>query len=156
MQKITRRQWILRTGTAALTPIFLSSCRPGSISRDVKSVSPRIADAYVPLELTGCVACDNCMPCPYGIDIPSNFLFVDRAIDEGKAPRAIDSPDFSEKGAKFLSMYENKIPDEAQTQRCIGCGRCSGVCPAGIDISAQMLKITALTDVLRSLRCRQL
>ncbi len=155
MQQMTRRQWLFRVGSAAFVPAFLSSCRP-EISRDVEAVGKRFADAYTPVKTNGCVACDNCMPCPYNIDIPSNLLFVDRAHEEDWLPGALDDPDFSEKGTKFLARYEDSIPDVAQTQRCISCGECIGTCPVGINIPEQMSEITALTDVLRDLRCQQL
>lgn len=155
MQNMTRRQWLARVGGAVVIPSFLSSCRP-DISRNVGAIGQRLSDAYCPVEKNGCVACDNCMPCPYGIDIPANLIFVDRAADDGYLPAALDSPDFAEKGLEFLARYENKIPDAAQTQKCIGCGECLGTCPVEIDIPEQMSVITALTDVLRDLRCQQL
>ncbi|MCM1354956.1 MAG: hypothetical protein NC212_00950 [Staphylococcus sp.] len=152
---MTRRQWLLRAGGALLVPSVLSSCRP-DISRDVRSVGERLASAYHPLSEIDCVACDNCMPCPYGIDIPSNFIFVDRALREGAMPGALDDPDFAEKGRKFLLDYEDKFPDKVQSQHCISCGQCVPTCPVKINIPQQMSNITALTDVLRDLRCQQI
>lgn len=96
------------------------------------------------------------MPCPYGIDIPTNLIFVDRARESGYLPGALSDASFAEKGREFLSRYEAAVPDLAQTQRCISCGECFGICPVGINIPLQMSKITALTDVLRDLRCKQL
>lgn len=155
MQNITRRQWLIRMGGMALAPAVLTSCRP-DISSNVESVGSRLASAYTPVKSNGCVACDNCMPCPYGIDIPSNLIFVDHAVEEDYLPGALDDKDFAEKGTKFLTRYEDAIPDLAQTQRCISCDECLGTCPVGIDIPKQMTVITALTDILRDLRCRQL
>lgn len=155
MQTLTRRQWLKRVGSAALAPALLSSCRP-DISRRVESVGCRLADAYEPLVQNDCVACENCMPCPYGIDIPTNLIFVDRARESGYLPGALSDASFAEKGREFLSRYEAAVPDLAQTQRCISCGECLGTCPVGINIPLQMSKITALTDVLRDLRCKQL
>ncbi|MCM1076816.1 MAG: hypothetical protein NC411_05605 [Bacteroides sp.] len=155
MQNLTRRQWLTRVGGAVLLPSFMSSCRPG-ISRDVSLIGSRLAEAYKPLEQNGCVACDNCMPCPYGIDIPSNLIFVDRAKDDGYLPGEIDSVDFAEKGQRFLSLYEDSIENRKQTQCCINCGECLGTCPVKIDIPQQMTMITALTDILRDLRCKQM
>lgn len=145
----------MRVGSAALVPTLLTSCRP-DISRRVEVVGRRLADAYEPLARIDCVDCDNCMPCPYGIDIPSNLLFVDRAREGGYLPGALSDPDFAARGREFLSRYEAAVPDAAQSQRCISCGECLGTCPVGIKIPAQMSKITALTDVLRDLRCQQL
>lgn len=136
-------------------PAFLSSCRP-DISRRVSVVGKRLSEAYRPLGRNDCLDCDNCMPCPYGINIPANLIFVDRALESGYLPGNLDDADFAEKGREFLSRYEASIPNPAQSQRCIDCGDCLGTCPVDIDIPAMMSKITALTDVLRDLRCRQL
>lgn len=155
MQNLTRRQWLIRFGGAVLLPSITSSCRPG-ISHEVKYVGRRVAEAYRPVEENGCVACDNCMPCPYGIDIPSNLIFVDHAKADGFLPGELDSPDFAEKGERFLTLYEDSIANRKQTQCCINCGECLGTCPVKIDIPKQMSIITGLTDVLRDLRCKQM
>lgn len=152
MDKITRRQWLCRVGSAALGAVAFSSCRPG-IPESTGSMSSRLRDAYVPIDEIGCIACGNCMPCPYGIDIPSNLLFVDKAGRKGYLPAGLMDPDFEEKGSEFLVRYEAEIPDKAQSQRCISCGKCLGVCPEQIEIPERMSQITALTDVLRDLRC---
>lgn len=155
MQTMTRRQWLIRAGGAAIVPSLLSSCRP-AVSRHVEPVGARLADAYDPLTRNDCVACDNCMPCPYGIDIPTNLIFIDKAISDGYMPGKLDEPDFADKGARFLTRYEAAMPDAAQSQHCISCGECLGTCPVDIRIPEQLQKLTGLTDVLRDLRCRQM
>lgn len=152
MDGITRRQWLFRVGSAALGSVVLSSCRP-SLSKHRADIPSNLADAYSPIDEIGCIACDNCMPCPYGIDIPSNLLFVDEARRKGYLPGEISDSDFAEKGREFLSRYEDAIPDNKQSQKCISCGECLGTCPEDIDIPSRMAQITALTDVLRDLRC---
>lgn len=152
---MTRRQWLIRAGGAVLVPSLLSSCRPAA-RHVVGQVGMRLADAYTPLTRNDCVACDNCMPCPYGIDIPSNLIFVDKAVADGYMPGGLDEPDFAEKGKDFLIRYEAAMPDAAQSQHCISCGECLGTCPVDIKIPEQLQKLTGLTDVLRDLRCRQL
>ena len=152
MDGITRRQWLFRVGSAALGSVVLSSCRPALSERRV-DIPSNLADAYSPIGEIGCIACDNCMPCPYGIDIPSNLLFVDEARRKGYLPGEISDRDFAEKGKDFLSRYEAAFPDKAQSQKCIACGECLGSCPESIKIPERMSQITALTDVLRDLRC---
>lgn len=154
MQKISRRQWLLRVGGAMIVPAFVSSCRP-TVSDRVAVIGERLSTAYKPVLRNDCVGCDNCMPCPYGIDIPSNLLFADRAIADGFMPAELDSPGFPVTGNRFLTLYEAEIPDKAQSQRCISCGECVPMCPVGIDIPMRLSEITALTDVLRDLRCQQ-
>lgn len=155
MQTLTRRQWLIRAGGAIFVPALMSSCRP-DISRRVSVVGKRLSAVYVPLKRNGCLDCDNCMPCPYGINIPSNLIFVDMALERAWLPGNLDDADFAEKGREFLSRYEASVPNRAQSQCCIDCGECLGTCPVDIDIPDQMSKITALTDILRDLRCRQL
>lgn len=153
MDGISRRQWLFRVGSAALGSVVLSSCRPETAVR-VDELSARIADDYTPFsEDIGCIACDNCMPCPYGIDIPSNLLFIDEAGRRGYLPGELSNSSFPEKGAEFLSRYEAAVPDPAQSQKCISCGVCLGLCPERINIPKRMSQITALTDLLRTLRC---
>lgn len=68
-----------------------------------------------------CTACRYCMPCPAGVDIPSNF-----AIWNGYA------------------MYQNKheiefqwkraIKEEEKAKNCVECGKCEAKCPQKISI----------------------
>lgn len=150
---MNRREWLARVGGLALGSAAVSSCaRPGSVA-EVGIVSPRVADAYEPISQIDCVACDNCMPCPYGINIPDNLIFVDQARFRGYLPGALDEPDFASKAALFFDRFQNSIPDPEQAQHCIDCGQCLPLCPDRIDIPRRMAQITALTDLIRNLRC---
>lgn len=153
MQRMNRRQWLSRVGSVALGSAALSSCGRPEATREVEIVDPRVADAYEPISQIDCVACDNCMPCPYGINIPDNLIFVDQARYRGYLPGKIDDPDFASKADLFFDRFRNQIPDSAQAQHCISCGECLPMCPDHIDIPLRMAQITALTDLVRNLRC---
>lgn len=153
MADLSRREWFKRIGVAA-TAISLASCQR-HVARNVDFVSERLIKAYSPLGEIGCIGCENCMPCPYGIDIPSNLLFIDEAMRKDYLPGSPSEADFEAKGAEFLKKFEDKIPDSSQSQKCIGCGKCLGVCPMDIEIPDRLSDITALTDLLRNLRCQE-
>ncbi len=150
---MNRRQWLGRVGSIALGSVAVTSCGRPEVTSEVEVVSPRIADAYEPISQIDCVACDNCMPCPYGINIPGNLIFVDQARYRGYLPGALDDPDFASKVDTFFDRFQNSIPDPAQAQHCISCGQCLPMCPDHIDIPRRMAQITALTDLIRNLRC---
>ena len=58
----------------------------------------RIADKMSGLPTIGCTTCAYCMPCKYGVDIPGNFAFYNKAVTEGRLPLPDSSaPDFEEK-----------------------------------------------------------
>ncbi len=104
-----------------------------------------------------CLGCDKC-----SIVCPTCFCF--KIFDENnifnnsiKRIRQQDScfnSEFSEisGGTKFLKTIEDRIynwyshkfvriPDEYNLPGCVGCGRCADVCPAGINIKDEILKI---------------
>lgn len=154
MQRMNRRQWLGRVGGIAFGSMAFTSCgtRPEALA-EVENVSPRVADAYEPISQIDCVACDNCMPCPYGINIPDNLIFVDQARYRGYLPGEFDDQDFKSKADIFFDRFCNSIPDPQQAQHCINCGQCLPMCPDHIDIPRRMAQITALTDLVRNLRC---
>ena len=148
MQKITRRQWLIRVGGAALAPAVFSSCRP-DISRDVESVGSRLASAYVPVKPNGCVACDNCMPCPYGLDIPAILLHYNKCINEGNVPASTQSKDYREARRAFLIGYDRSVPKLRQANHCIGCNQCAPHCPQSIDIPSELHRIDSFVENLK-------
>lgn len=150
---MNRREWLARVGSLTLGSMAFSSCGRPESTVEVERVSPCVAEAYELISQIDCVACDNCMPCPYGINIPDNLIFVDQARYRGYLPGELDDPDFKKKADLFFDRYQSSIPDPAQAQHCINCGECLPMCPDHIDIPRRMTQITALTDLIRNLRC---
>ena len=92
----------------------------------------RAAVEYLKLNPVPCTACQYCMPCPYGLDIPSIFAFRNEVI----ASKRLLTTD------ETLALYERYVPEKLRrADRCTGCGRCMGHCPQSIDIPYEMASI---------------
>ena len=97
-----------------------------------------------------CTACNYCMPCPYGVDIPGVFAHYNKCINEGNAPRDNSDPEYSRRRKAFLYGYDRSVPRLRQASRCIACGRCVSHCPQGIDIPGRLAEIDRYAEELKS------
>lgn len=129
-----------------------SSAGSGAKRRKVGKIAVR--------EAVGCVECDACMPCGYGVDIPGNFKFYNEMLARGGVPDPetddVTSADFRRKAIGFLRAYDRRIADKHQSQRCIKCFHCVSECRHGVFIVNELAELTALTDALRDWECRYL
>ena len=101
----------------------------------------KAAEAYLACGTLPCTACNYCMPCPYGLDIPALFAFRNEFLTKDGARRAKD----------VLKAYEKSIPEELRrADHCTGCGRCASHCPQMIDIPKEIAAIDAAMDVLKA------
>lgn len=69
----------------------------------------------------GCTACEYCMPCPSGVNIPRVFelynnVYVFDELEESK------------------KMYQRLIENNMDASNCIECGNCEAVCPQHLSI----------------------
>ena len=109
----------------------------------------RAARAFISDDNIPCTACNYCMPCPYGLDIPGLFALWNQAVVTGRLPDDPSDPGYVENRRRFLIDYERAIPRLRQAQRCTGCGRCAPHCPQSIDIPGMLRKVDELVEKLR-------
>ena len=106
----------------------------------------RIADQMAGFPTIGCTTCAYCMPCPYGVDIPANFAFYNKAVTEKMLPLPeATAPDYAERQEAFIRAYREAIPAEKRATTCVDCGECLAKCPQQIRIPNQMSRIVELT-----------
>lgn len=110
----------------------------------------RLADQMAGFPTIGCTTCAYCMPCPYGVDIPANFAFYNKAVTEKVLPLPEPTADdYAARKDAFIKAYRNVIPAEKRATACIDCGQCLSKCPQQIRIPNQMSRIVELTRMSR-------
>ena len=96
-----------------------------------------------------CTECQYCMPCPYGIDIPTVFGHYNRTISAGKKLRSSNDENYKKARRAFLVGYDRSVPKLRQASHCIGCDICKPHCPQTIDIPNEMRRIDLYAEQLR-------
>jgi predicted aldo/keto reductase-like oxidoreductase len=69
------------------------------------------------MALVHCTGCAYCMPCPFGVEIPTVFSCYNRNVADGEK--------------KAWAAYE---PVQGKADLCRSCGKCEKVCPQHIEI----------------------
>ena len=108
------------------------------------------ADDIVKNPFVACNYCNYCMPCPYGIDIPSIFRHYNRCIDDGNYNHERESAEYRRARRAFLVGYDRSVPRLRQADHCIGCGECKSHCPQRIDIPAELHRIDRYAESLKT------
>jgi hypothetical protein len=96
-----------------------------------------------------CTECQYCMPCPYGLDIPSIFIHFSRSLNEGNFPDDRQSPDYRRARRAFLVGMDRNVSPMRQANRCIGCGKCVPECPQRINIPLELRRIDKFVETLK-------
>ena len=96
-----------------------------------------------------CNDCKYCMPCPYGIDIPSILLHYNKCLNEGNISEDATDENFRRARRAFLVGYDRSVPKLRQASHCIGCNRCSPHCPQRINIPHELHRIDAYVERLK-------
>ena len=109
----------------------------------------RAVDLILNFPLIGCTACQYCMPCPYGLDIPGIFMHYNKCINEGNYTDNINDEDYSKARRAFLIGYDRSVPRLRQADHCIGCRKCEEHCPQRIPIVDNMRMIDDFVENLK-------
>ena len=107
------------------------------------------ADLMMKFPTIPCNDCKYCMPCPYGLDIPSILLHYNKCVNEGNVPESSQAENYREARKAFLIGYDRSVPELRQANHCIGCGRCAPHCPQGIDIPKELHRIDSYVEQLK-------
>ena len=100
---------------------------PNSLTETELHLIKKVESTYRELMKVGCTACQYCMPCPVGVNIPLCF-------EEYNNLYMADNPDMG----KF--MYAARLGGAVALEKpefaslCVQCGECREKCPQHIDI----------------------
>lgn len=109
----------------------------------------RVAKIYLDYPIIPCTSCKYCMPCPYGLDIPTIFAHYNKMVNSGNVVASSADPEYDKARRAFLIGYDRSVPGMRQANHCIGCGECVSHCPQKIEIPAKMQKIDAYVEALK-------
>lgn len=107
------------------------------------------ADLMMQYPTIPCNDCKYCMPCPYGIDIPSILLHYNKCVNEGNVPESTQAENYREARRAFLIGYDRSVPRLRQANHCIGCNQCAPHCPQSIDIPHELHRIDSFVEDLK-------
>lgn len=107
------------------------------------------ADLMTKFPTIPCNDCKYCMPCPYGIDIPSILLHYNRCVNEGNVPAGLQDENYAQARRAFLVDYDRAVPGLRQASHCIGCGQCAPHCPQQINIPRELHRIDQYVETLK-------
>ena len=114
------------TGSSSMEQItenigMIKDAEPNSLTAEELALFEKARQIYRSKMKVDCTSCAYCMPCPTGIDIPSNFqLYNDIFL--------FDDKDFSP------FFYNNLMEQSQRAENCIECGICMEKCPQNIQI----------------------
>ena len=140
------------TFTEHLKDYLLSYCPLVPLTKEEQEkLDTKIAHQMMEEETIPCNACQYCMPCPYGIDIPTIFTHYNKMKIEGRLPLDAGDPQYRENRRRYLISLDREVERERQPDHCIKCGRCihEKHCPQQIRIPEELDRISRFIEELK-------
>lgn len=126
-----------------------SYCPLKPLNKEEMQFLEEVAEKLVGFDLIPCNDCKYCMPCPYGIDIPSVFVHYNKCLSESFIPAERKDPKYRELRRAVLVGYDRSVPRLRQADHCIGCNQCSSKCPQRIKIPQELHRISQEIEELK-------
>ena len=128
----------------------LRTCSPHKpLSQQELDMLEEVAQIMLSYKTIPCNTCQYCMPCPYGLDIPSIFVHYNKCLNEERYINDIHDEKYQQARNEFLIGYDRAVPRLRQADHCIGCNKCSPHCPQRIDIPKEMDRIDKYVRLLK-------
>ncbi|MBN2281730.1 MAG: aldo/keto reductase [Candidatus Marinimicrobia bacterium] len=104
---------------------------PKSLSDEELDIIHRVREIYKSRMAVDCTACNYCMPCPFGIDIPTCFRFLNNAamFQDVKDPKRV---------------YDLQVHGDRRASNCQDCGLCETKCPQHIPIREKLKEVVEI------------
>lgn len=104
------------------------------LSKEEDALVTKARSKLLELSKVDCTACNYCMPCPHGVDIPGNFKIFNHHVMFK-----------NDKQTKYA--YKNLEEKQSSANYCIECGECLPKCPQQIQIPTELANMqTYLKD----------
>lgn len=104
--------------------------RANSLTDKELALIAEAKETYGSLAKVNCTACEYCMPCPFGVNIPGNFTYYNEAfIYDDLEGRKAD--------------YNRWMEPKSRADQCRQCGKCEKLCPQKIQIRKRLKEVAA-------------
>jgi len=101
-----------------------SETRENSLTEKELNIIDRVKTIIKEKVKVNCTACEYCMPCPEGVNIPGCFTFYNNHHMFGKEEN-----------------YNRFLTPKQKASNCIECGKCEAHCPQGISIRKELKNV---------------
>ncbi len=101
---------------------------PNSLSEKDFALIDNVKVQYNELIKVQCTACNYCMPCPAGVDIPKNFAL----LNEASMYNEYDTQS---------NAYNNDLTLKQRAVSCVECGKCETLCPQHLEIRKHLKEV---------------
>jgi hypothetical protein len=106
-----------------------------SLTDDEKNLIQEVQEAYHARTHVGCTACNYCMPCPEGVDIPLNL----NLLNDVYLYQNMEKPSGN---YKFLTAKGGSA------SFCTECGKCEEKCTQNIDIHRYLKETVETFEII--------
>ncbi len=120
-----------------------------ALSQEDKDFLEETARLMLVYPTVPCNDCKYCMPCPYGVDIPSILVHYNKCVNQGNVPESRQDANYRKARRAFLVGYDRSVPRLRQADHCIGCTQCKVHCPQNIDIPKELHRIDRFVEDLK-------
>jgi predicted aldo/keto reductase-like oxidoreductase len=100
---------------------------PGCVSPAERDIITRVRAAYESVKTVPCTACEYCMPCPRGVNLPGVF----GRFNDANMYESFEQPQRS---------YSFMAGSKSDASSCAACGECEKKCPQHIGIIEELKK----------------
>lgn len=108
-----------------------SSCETNFLTPEELELFSKVRQVLTEKTVVPCTGCNYCMPCPFGVDIPTCFNIMN------------DRETASKLGARFNYIVR---ANNHQASLCTKCGKCETHCPQKIAIRQELAGVKAALE----------
>lgn len=116
----------------------------GALTDEENKTIDSIISIYKEKILVPCTACQYCMPCPAGVNIPENFALANSANMKPETLWDRIMLFSTKRKYKKLASHSKKVNKEmpdGNASLCVECGKCIPLCPQSIAIPEELKKV---------------
>ena len=106
---------------------------PNSLTEKEIAIIDEVKQIYKCRVKVNCTSCKYCMPCEFGVDIPTSFQILNETSVYGDIEAS-------------KKMYNMSLKSEEKASNCAECGKCEELCPQHIEIRKMLKEVVEIFE----------